>query len=69
MIVVTRLNGEALHLNVFQVEALDAIPETRITLASGRLVYVREKPEEVAARMRTWWRTVLIGDEQGRGGT
>ncbi len=63
MIALTRLNGEILHLNVFQIEALDAIPETRITLASGRMVYVRERPDEVMVRTRAWWRGMVQGQE------
>ena len=65
MIALTRLNGEVLHLNVFQIEALDAIPETRITLASGRMVYVRERPDEVMTRTRAWWRGMVLGQEEG----
>jgi flagellar protein FlbD len=63
MIALTRLNGEILHLNVFQIEAMDAIPETRITLASGRMVYVRERPDEVMVRTRAWWRGMVQGHE------
>jgi flagellar protein FlbD len=61
MILVTRLNGEQLYLNAFQVEAVDASPDTRITLMSGRQIYVSETPDDIRGAMLAWFRLAHFG--------
>ena len=38
MIKVTRLNGEELFLNNFQIEYLESIPETKIKMMNGDFI-------------------------------
>jgi len=40
MIKVTRLNGEILYLNYFQIEYIETIPETKIKLVGGNYYLV-----------------------------
>jgi flagellar protein FlbD len=58
MITLTRLNGEPLLLNAFQVEGVEANPDTRVTMMNGRQVYVRETPAAVQEAMRAWFRSL-----------
>jgi flagellar protein FlbD len=58
MISITRLNGEAISVNAFQIEVVESCPDTRVTLTSGRQLYVRETPEEVRRLMLTWFRAM-----------
>lgn len=52
MIKVTRINNTELYLNYFQVESIEAHPDTVITMMNGNRYIVREKPEEVFAAFR-----------------
>jgi uncharacterized protein YlzI (FlbEa/FlbD family) len=56
MIALTRLNGDPIEFNVFQIESVEPGADTRLTLASGRHFYVREKPEYIRAAILAWWR-------------
>ncbi len=58
MIQLTRLNGEAMQINAYQVESVEAVPDTRVTLMNGRQIYVRESADEVREAMRTWFRSL-----------
>jgi flagellar protein FlbD len=58
MIQLTRLNGEQLYINAFQVEAVDANPDTRLTLTSGRQIYIKETPDVVRSAMLRWFRSM-----------
>jgi flagellar protein FlbD len=58
MILLTRLNGETMQINSFQVESVEANPDTRVTLMNGRQIYVRETPDAVREAMRTWFRSL-----------
>jgi flagellar protein FlbD len=58
MIVLTRLNGETMQVNSFQVESVEANPDTRVTLMNGRQIYVRETPDAVREAMRSWFRSL-----------
>ncbi len=52
MIKVTRLNNTELVINYFQVETIEAHPDTVITMMNGDRYVVREKPEEIHAAFR-----------------
>ena len=56
MIALTRLNGDPIEFNVYQIESVEPGADTRLTLASGRHFYVREKPEYIRAAILAWWR-------------
>jgi flagellar protein FlbD len=58
VITLTKLNGEVLHLNPFQVESVDANPDTRVTMMNGRQIYVRESCADVLAAQLAWFRSI-----------
>ena len=47
MIKVTRLNGEELFLNNFQIEYLESIPETKIKMMNGDFYLVNDTVESI----------------------
>ena len=51
MITVTRLNGEHLVLNAGLIEFIEAVPETMISLITGRKLAVKESILEVVQRV------------------
>lgn len=61
MIRVTRLNGTEFMLNTELVELLESVPDTVITLTTGRKLVVQEDVEEVARRIKTYRRKLLQG--------
>ncbi|URA10902.1 flagellar FlbD family protein [Thermospira aquatica] len=52
MVRVTRLNNTEILINYFQVETIEACPDTVITMMNGDRYVVREKPEEIHAAFR-----------------
>ena len=61
MIRLTRLDGEELHVSVYQIETVTAMPHTRVTLASGRQLHVRETVDDLRAAMLAWFRALPGG--------
>ena len=47
MIKVTRVNGEELFLNYFQIEYLESIPETKIKMMNGDFYLVTDTVESI----------------------
>ncbi len=58
MIIVTKLNGEEVRINSWQIETMESCPDTRITMMSGRQIYVRETAEEIEAATIAWHRHI-----------
>lgn len=51
MIRLTRLNGEEFVINCRQIERLESIPESNITLVSGKHYIVKEDIDEIINRV------------------
>lgn len=51
MIRVTRINDAELVINADLIEFVEAIPETMITLTTGKKIMVREAVEEIIRRV------------------
>ncbi|GAF12887.1 flagellar protein FlbD [Bacillus sp. JCM 19046] len=49
MISVTRLNGQPMLLNVLLIEKVEALPDTTITLISGKKLVVSDQLDHVGA--------------------
>ncbi|MDY0405878.1 flagellar FlbD family protein [Virgibacillus sp. 179-BFC.A HS] len=47
MIKLTRLNGEAVTVNAVMIEQIQSLPDTTITLTSGKKMVVKEKEQTV----------------------
>lgn len=51
MIVLTKRNGERFLINHLQVECIECIPETKITMMNGDYFLVEERVEEIIKRI------------------
>jgi flagellar protein FlbD len=51
MIAITKLNKQELVINADLIESIEAIPETMITLTTGRKINVRETIEDVVKKV------------------
>ena len=47
MIKVIRLNGELLYLNLFQIEYMESIPETKIKMMNGNYFLVKDTVDSI----------------------
>lgn len=47
MIKVIRLNGELLYLNLFQIEYMESIPETKIKMMNGNYYLVKDTVDSI----------------------
>jgi len=61
MIRLTRLNNQALTLNSDLIKFVEQSPDTLITLIGGEKIVVKERAEEVVARVIQFRRLVLEG--------
>lgn len=61
MITLTQLGGRKIVVNADMVERLEAVPDTIVTLASGKYVIVREPVSEVAAKVENYIRRSRAG--------
>lgn len=52
MIKVTRLNGEVLYLNIFQIESMESIPETKIKMMNGYYYLVKDSEDSVIEQIK-----------------
>ena len=61
MILLTRLNNQALSVNSDLIKFIEQSPDTVITLLNGEKILVRESPAEVRDRIVEFRRSVLGG--------
>jgi flagellar protein FlbD len=47
MIKVTRLDGKEYYINPHQIESIEKKPDTTLMMLSGKIMVVRESPEDV----------------------
>jgi flagellar protein FlbD len=59
MIIVSRLNGEALAVNAELVERIEAMPDTVVTLLDGKKILVLEPVDELIARILEYRASIL----------
>ncbi|MDR2659482.1 MAG: flagellar FlbD family protein [Spirochaetaceae bacterium] len=59
MIKVTRLDGVEYYINPHQIEAIEKKPDTTLSMLSGKIIVVREKPDDIMKRIIYYRR--LIG--------
>lgn len=62
MISVTRLNGRSMLLNLLLIEQVEALPDTTITLVSGKKIIVADSLEDVGIAINQRMREIgLVG--------
>ena len=52
MIKLTRINGKPFTLNACFIEQVESLPDTTITLTSGKKLIVKDSEEEVALKTK-----------------
>lgn len=67
MIEVTKLSGERVFVNADHIETVEPHPDTVMVLSNGRHFIVREKAEEIVARIVEYQRTVRSGWSAAQG--
>ncbi|GAB7388224.1 hypothetical protein BSNK01_20610 [Bacillaceae bacterium] len=60
MIPLTRLNGKPFVLNALYIEHIEAIPDTMITLTSGKKYVVKEPVDEVVERVKSFYQELAL---------
>ena len=65
MIKVTRLSGEVLYLNIFQIESMESIPETKIKMMNGYYFLVKDSADSVIEQIRAFLKGFNAPEGQG----
>ncbi len=60
MIQLTRLNQSSITLNAIYIERIESIPDTVVTLLSGKKVHVLETVEEVTDKVATFYQKINL---------
>ncbi|MGB2993913.1 MAG: flagellar FlbD family protein [Paenisporosarcina sp.] len=60
MIHLTRLNRSSITLNAVYIERIESIPDTVVTLLSGKKVHVLETVEEVTDKVTTFYQKINL---------
>lgn len=58
MISVTRFNGSQVAINVLLIESVEGIPDTVITLSTGKKLTVKEPVDEVIHSIKDYMRQI-----------
>ena len=58
MIPVTRLNGTRLYINTLLIEVIEEVPDTLITLTTGKKIIVLEKASDVVSLVQIFLREI-----------
>jgi flagellar protein FlbD len=60
MIQLTRLNQSSISLNAIYIERIESIPDTVVTLLSGKKVHVLESVEEVTDKVTIFYQKINL---------
>lgn len=60
MIDVTRMNGLPLTINADLIESVDEVPDTVITMTTGKRLMVKETREQIKALVKDYKRQIFI---------
>ena len=60
MIQLTRLNQSSISLNAIYIERIESIPDTVVTLLSGKKVHVLETVEEVTDKVTIYYQKINL---------
>lgn len=58
MIEVTQLSGKVFFVNPHQIEAMEAVPDTVLTMLSGKRLMVKESTGEIIERIVAYRRRI-----------
>jgi flagellar protein FlbD len=57
----TKLNKEPVTINDRQIEFIEQIPESKVTMMNGRYYIVRESPQEIIEKVINFNREIISG--------
>ncbi|MFT8707898.1 MAG: flagellar FlbD family protein [Sporolactobacillus sp.] len=60
MIELTHFNGQPFLLNPFLIEQIEALPDTTVTLTTGKKLVVKESLEQVRSRVLCFLRDISL---------
>jgi flagellar protein FlbD len=63
MIRVTRLNGQAIVINADLIEFVEEIPDTIVSLTTGKKLMVKENSDEITDKVIGYKRSTLVGHQ------
>ena len=66
MIKVIRLNGEILYLNLFQIEYMESIPETKIKMMNGNYYLVKDTVDSIMKQIAVFLNNCMNFDDKSR---
>ncbi|WP_028561428.1 flagellar FlbD family protein [Paenibacillus pinihumi] len=58
MIAMTRLNGTELIINALLIESIEEVPDTLITLTTGKKIVAMESAAEITSRIQDYLRQI-----------
>lgn len=61
LIMLTKLNGSPIAVNSSQIEYIDLIPESKITMMNGKYHIVQETQEEIIEKIVRFNQTIFNG--------
>lgn len=61
LIMLTKLNGSPVAVNSSQIEYIDLIPESKITMMNGKYHIVKETQEEIIEKIVQFNQTIFNG--------
>jgi len=69
MIELTRLNGDYFTLNALMIEQIESLPDTTLTLTTGKKIVVKSKKSEVVEKITAYYQKIgLFTADKGRWG-
>lgn len=60
MIMLTKLNSEKIVLNSNQIESIELIPESKVTMMNGKFYLVQESAEEIIRKTVAYNRRIQV---------
>ena len=66
MIKVIRLNGEILYLNLFQIEYMESIPETKIKMMNGNYYLVKDTVDSIIKQAAGFLNNCISFEEKSK---
>lgn len=59
MIKVTKIGGELIYVNADLIEFIENVPDTMITLTTGKKIIIKEETEDVVNKVVQYRRSIL----------
>lgn len=63
MIEFTKLNGDTILINPFQIECVEVIPESKIIMMNGRFHIIKEQKDEIIDRITRYRKEICTSKD------